>query len=118
MIIKEAELRKAIQEQLSDLIKKANLVLEKTKEMDVDFDPSDTKGLSAPIKKLLNPDLSPAKFAALDQALDQKGKPIQQAQALVGFALSYVENNVTEAEKLLRLAIQQLAKVEKPGDEK
>ena len=118
MIIKEAELRKAIQEQLSDLVKKAKLVTEKTKEMDVDVDPADIKGLSAPIKKLLNPDISPQKFAALDQAVDQKGKPIHQAQALVGFALTYVENNVDEAEKLLRKAIQQLAKVEAPGEKK
>lgn len=117
MIIKEAELRKAIQDQLSDLVEKARLVSEK-KKMDVDVDPGDIKGLSKPIAKLLQPGLSPQKFAALDQAVDERGKPRQQAQALLGFALSYVENNTEEAEKLLKLAIRQLGQVESPGEKK
>ena len=109
----EKEIRRAIREELrSALVKyKTNRLNEQGKE-DVDFDP-ESSGLGLPkgLQKLLDPDLPPAKFAQLDQQLDDQGKPRQQAIATAVYALNYADNNEGDAKVLLQKAIQILPKL-------
>ena len=113
MIIKELALRKAIRSELSKLVLEArkNRLMEKQKE-DVDFDP-EAEGLGLPKKlvKLLDPDLSPQKFAALDSALDDSGSPQHQAIATAVFALNYADNDEGAATAILSKAKQLLPKL-------
>ena len=82
---------------------------------DVDFDPADFEGLSlTPIlKKMLDPNISPAKYADLDAQLDDAGNPNQQGFALAAFALSYSDGNSDSAATLLKKALTFVPKIEK-----
>ena len=81
---------------------------------DVDFDISKTDiKIPAFMKKMLDPDVSPAKYATLDQKVDEDDKPEHQAIALVAFALSYADEDEAAAKKILTKAVAMLPKVMK-----
>ncbi len=102
MRITENQLRRIIRKEL----------LREAEEEDKDFDP---EGLAIPagLKKLLDPDISPAKYADLDAELDATGSPQHQAFALVAFALSYADNNEKGAVELLNKAKSIVPKITK-----
>jgi len=83
------------------------------------FDASDL-GLPVPqhLLKLLDPDISPRKFAELDAKLDMEGKPEHQAFALAAFAMTYVDNNAEEAAKLIKRTLPLLKKIGAAMDKK
>lgn len=76
------------------------------------FDASDL-GLPVPqhLLKLLDPKISPRKFAELDAKLDMEGKPEHQAFALAAFAMTYANNNAEEAAKLIKRTVPLLKKI-------
>lgn len=108
MRITRAHLRRLIRESLQGNLLEAD-------EEDIDFDPDDLAGMQIPVglKKMLDPDVSPAKYAALDSQLDDTGKPEHQAFALVAFALSYADGDFGGVKALLRKALQLVPKIEK-----
>ena len=63
--------------------------------------------------KLLDPDITPQKFAQRDAELDDSGKPQEHAFACAAFALTYADNDPDQAMKILKMAIQQLPKIAK-----
>ena len=99
--INENHLRKLIRQ---ELIREA--------EEDIDFDPEGLQ-LPAGLKKLLDPDISPAKYASLDAELDDSGSPAHQAVALVAFALSYADGDAGGASELLNKAKAMVPKIVK-----
>ena len=104
MKITKDRLRKIIQEEL----------LREAPEPDVDFNIDDLDmQIPTNLKRLLNPDLTPQKFAQLDAELDASGTPQHQAFALTAFALTYAENKEGEALKILNLAKALLPKISK-----
>ena len=102
-LINEAALRKAIREELTDAVNKAKSLSE-AGDIDLDLDVSELPGVPQNLKKLLDPDISPQKFDALDAELDVKGNETHQAFALLAFALTYSDRNVDTAIRLLMKA--------------
>ena len=91
-------------------------VIQEQKKEDVDFDPEALGGgMNVPphLKKLLAPDLPPAKFADLDARLDDTGTVAHQAFAIVAYALSYSDGDEGGAKDILRKAQSMLPKVAK-----
>lgn len=86
----------------------------KEEEDRVVFDPEEVD-LPVPKKlvKLLDPDITPQKFAQRDAELDDSGKPQEHAFACAAFALTYADNVPEQAMKILKMAIQQLPKIAK-----
>ncbi len=80
--------------------------------VDKDLD-IDAIGLSVPanLKKLLDPDISPAKYADLDQVIDQADNVNHQALAIAGFALSYADMDESSANKILVKAKELVSKI-------
>ncbi len=73
------------------------------------------------LQKLLDPDLTPQKFAAFDAELDASGSPAHQAFALAAFAMTYADNDVAAAKKLLAKAtagVVQIGKATEGGESK
>lgn len=111
-ITSEKELRESIRSQLKSLIKNAER-LDEEKGVDLDFDPTQLSGIPKNLVKLLDPNVTPQRFAALDAELDEKGSPQHQAFALLAFALTYADKDVKAAQMLLKRAIGLGPKVEK-----
>jgi len=98
---------KITQEALRQIIKEE--LLREEKAPDQDFDPENADiPIPKNLQKLLDPDLSPQKFAVLDAELDDSGSPAHQAFAIAAFALTYADNDEATAKKLLSKAIQQI----------
>ena len=115
----EKEIRRAIREELRTVVLKNKLKkLHEQKEEDVDFNPSNS-GSKIPknLQRLLNPDLSPQKFAVLDGELDDSGSPAHQAIAVAVYALNYADNDQAGAEKILTLAKAAVANLLKQKEE-
>jgi hypothetical protein len=114
----EKEIRRSIREELRLALVKYKTRLDEQKEEDVDFKPEES-GLSLPkgLQRLLDPDLSPQKFASLDSQLDDSGKPAHQAIAIAVFALNYSDNDEDGAKKIMMKAIQALPKLVKAKSE-
>ena len=115
----EKEIRRAIREELRTLVtryklKKLNEQKADEKE-DQNFDPEGTQ-LPKGLQKRLDPDISPQKFAQLEQMLDATGKPAQQALAVAVYALNYADNNEADAKKLLQKAVQAVPNLLKQAD--
>ena len=104
---------KITRKQLRNIIREALLV--EAAEEDIDFDPEELEGinLTPGLKKMLNPDIAPAKYAQLDSELDDSGNPQQQGFALAAFALSYADGDAAEAATLLKKGIDSTKKIEK-----
>tara|TARA_Y100000310_G_C20642150_1_gene794586 strand:- start:230 stop:571 length:342 start_codon:yes stop_codon:yes gene_type:complete len=109
MKIKLSELKQIIKEEL----------LKEEKEEDVNFNP-DTAKLSMPValKKLLDPNISPMKFAALDKEMDASDDPKKQAAAIAAFALNYSDMDSDAAIQLLQRAKTLAPKLVAMKDEK
>jgi hypothetical protein len=116
-ITKEKDLRESIKNQLVALKEQADK-LEEKQEIDLDFDPTKLQGVPKNLVKLLDPNVTPQKFAALDAQLDDKGSPQHQAFALLAYAISYADNDVKAAQGLLKKAISLAPKVQKMMDNK
>lgn len=117
----EKEIRRAIREELRTIVTRHNLQklneqAEEEKEGDVNFDPEGSK-LPKSLQKLLDPDISPQKFAQLDSQLDDTGKPAQQALAVAVYALNYADNDLQKAKKLLSLATAAVPNLLKQGEQ-
>ena len=94
-------------ERLLEIIKEEVQLHEAEKEKDADFDPDVLGGKMPPaLAKLLDPDLKPQEFAKLDAKLDDTGKPEHQSIALVAYAMTYADNDIENATKLLQKAVQ------------
>ena len=74
--------------------------------------------LSPAVAKANDPGNTPAKFARMDGAVDERDKNPEQAQSLALFALDYTEGQLKRAEKITRLALQALPKMAPPQEEK
>ena len=61
--------------------------------------------------KLLDPDITPQKFAKLDAELDTKGDTKHQAFACAAFAMTYADNDAAAAQEILKMAIPLLKKI-------
>lgn len=86
----------------------------KEEEERVVFNPEEVD-LPVPKKlvKLLDPDITPQKFAQRDAELDASGRPQDHAFACAAFALTYADNDAKQAMKILKMAIAQLPKIAK-----
>lgn len=114
MKISETKLRGIVRKQLQikklEELSKKNLseagLSEMKKKPDVDFDPNDLKGITIPavLKRVLDPNISPMRFAKFDAELDEKGSEKEQAFALLAFALTYADNDPKRAVGLLQQA--------------
>ena len=93
--MKVSELRRAIREELV----RDYLVEQEEDKEDANFTPEDVPGLPKKLGKLLDPDLSPAKFAKLDQNMDDSGTPAQQGGALAAYAISYADLDLADPDK-------------------
>tara|TARA_Y100000310_G_C20681627_1_gene816309 strand:- start:1330 stop:1623 length:294 start_codon:yes stop_codon:yes gene_type:complete len=77
-------------------------LIREEKEERVVFDPENVDlPIPKKLQKLLDPDLSPQKFAAFDAELDASGSPQHQAFALAAFAMTYADNDEAAAKKCL-----------------
>ena len=117
----EKQIRMAIREELRRALVQYKVTrLDEQSKEDVDFNPEDSGlGLPKGLQKLLDPDLPPNKFAQLDQQLDDKGKPQQQAIATAVYALNYADNDEDGAKAILQKAVAALPKLvqaQKSGD--
>ena len=105
---------KITKRQLHKIIKEERLkILSEEEKEDKDFDPEELTGLNipAPLKKLLDPDITPVKFMDLDQKLDAGGNVNHQAVAIAAFVLSYADNDEKEAKRLLRKTLDILPRI-------
>ena len=66
---------------------------------------------------MLDPDISPAEYAKLDQKVDAGGNPMHQALALAAFALSYGEMNQANTEQILTTARKLVGKIIKKREQ-
>lgn len=108
---------------LRSIIKEALLLEEPKVDLSPSKDPSKTKedkdldidtlGITVPanLKKLLDPDISPAKYADLDQVIDQADNINHQALAIASFALSYADMDESSANKILVKAKELVTKI-------
>ena len=73
----------------------------------------DLDGMSLPplLKKLLDPDVTPAKFMKIDQMLDESGNINHQAFAIAAFTLSYAEMDQMKAKQMLQKATGLVPKI-------
>lgn len=108
----EKEIRESISRQIKSLTKKAASLIKEEKAPDQDFDPTKLQGIPKNLTKLLDPDITPQKFAKLDAQLDEKGSVEHQAFALLAFALTYSDKDVKAAQTLLKKAMSLAPKVE------
>ena len=104
MRLSKRQLKRIIREERSKLLSE--------QEERVVFDP-ESVDFTVPKKliKLLDPDITPQKFAQRDAELDDTGKPNEHAFALVAYALTYADNDPDQALKILKLAITQVPKI-------
>jgi len=100
---------KVSKRQLRRIVREALLIEE---EEDIDFNPDDLDlPLTPVLKKMLNPDIAPAKYAQLDSELDDSGNPAQQGFALAAFALSYADGDPDASAALLKKGITTVKKI-------
>jgi hypothetical protein len=94
-------------------------VLNEEPKEDKDFNPANVD-LPIPdkLKRLLDPDLSPQKFADFDAELDDSGTPAHQAFALAAFALTYADNDEAAAKALMQKASTAIVTIVKAMSDK
>lgn len=90
-------------------------------EEDKDLDISELEGLNLPpvLKKLLDPKVSPQRYASIDQMIDAGGNVKHQAFAIAAFALSYADMDEGTSIKMLNLAkglVPKIVKAREKGD--
>ncbi len=102
-------------------------ILREEKKEDKDLDIAELEGLNLPavLKKLLDPDIPPAKYATIDQMVDASGNINHQAFAIAAFVLSYADMDEGTSKKILSKAVGLIPKIlkakekgaEKPSSE-
>lgn len=97
-------------------------VLREQKE-DKDLDIGELEGMSLPpvLKKLLDPDVTPAQYAKIDQMVDASGNENHQAFAIAAFILSYADMDEGSAMKILskaRSLVPKIIKAREKGGKK
>ena len=118
MKIKSRYLRQIIREAL--LLEEPNVDLTPDKnktDKDLEVDSLDIP-IPATLKKLLDPDISPAKYADLDQVIDQADNLNHQALAIASFALSYTDMSESDAVIVLNKAKALVPKIIKSQQKK
>ena len=100
------------QPQMKELLTEWRKLLVEEEEERVVFKP---KAVDLPIPKklvkLLDPDITPQKFAALDAELDAGDNKKHQAFAIAGFAMTYANNDASVAEEIIKLSILSLKQI-------
>ena len=128
MKITKSQIRRIIREEKEKLLSNKRIISEepkvdlspdKKKEEDKDLDISDL-GMSIPptLKRLLDPDVSPAKYADLDQAVDEADNINHQGLAIAAFALSYSDMDESSATRILVKAKELVPKIIKAKQKK
>ena len=99
-------LRKVIREELvKDYLLEQGGADDSEKKKDTDYDISQTGAkVTGKMKKAMDPNANPAKFAAADEKIDQSGSPKEQAGMLAKFALDYTDGDAALASKELKMA--------------
>jgi len=121
MKITKRQLRRIIREEKSKVLRIKKIISEAKPEVDLgtdkeeedkDLDINDL-GMTLPstLKKLLDPDITPAKYADLDQILDQGDNINHQAIAIAAFALSYSDMDESSATRILAKARELVPKI-------
>jgi len=121
MKITKRQLRRIIREEKSKVLRIKKIISEAKPEVDLgtdkeeedkDLDINDL-GMTLPstLKKLLDPDITPAKYADLDQTLDQGDNINHQAIAIAAFALSYSDMDESSATRILAKARELVPKI-------
>ena len=93
-VITEEKLRKMIRSQLAKswkAVKKKQGLREIKEDQDLQIDELEGLNLPPVLKKLLDPNITPAKYADIDQMVDQSGNVNHQAFAIAAFILSYAD---------------------------
>lgn len=82
------------------------------------FDPDKVDlPIPKPLARLLDPDLTPQKFATFDAELDASGNLQHQGFALAAFAMTYADNDQAGAKKILATATNLIPKIAKAMEE-
>ena len=121
MKITKRQLRRIIREEKEKILRikkiiseapSVDLTPEKKGEEDKDLDVS-ALGMSIPanLKRLLDPDITPAKYADLDQAVDEGDNINHQALAVAAFSLSYADMDEGSATRILVKAKELVPKI-------
>lgn len=118
-MLTEKHVRRAIREELRLALVKSKVGLKEEASPDKNFDP-ETSGIQMPaqLKKLLDPETTPAKREVLRQQIDDKGNEVQLAVIIAATALSYADNDEALAKKLLQRALRILPKMMAKADTK
>ncbi len=98
--------------QLRKIIRESYIALLTEEEERAVFNPEDVDlPIPKELLKLLDPDITPKRFAELDAKLDTSGKPQHQAFAIAAFAMTYADNVSEDAEKIVKMALPLLKKI-------
>ena len=128
MKITKRKLRKIIKEEKSKILRIKQIISEETVDLspdkkkkgeeDKDLDISQL-GITLPasLKRLLDPDVSPAKYADLDQVIDEGDNINHQALAIAAFTLSYADMDEGSATRILVKAKELVPKIIKSKKE-
>ena len=106
-IISESDLRKMIKEQLVSSLKtisERRKIRENKEDVDLDLSKLDLPAIPPILQKLLDPNITPAKYADIDQVVDQSGNKDHQAFAIAAFILSYADMDEGASEAILTKA--------------
>jgi len=120
-VITEKKLRKMVRNQIKSTILevKDKFLFEQPAE-DKDFNLEELEGLNLPtvLKKLLDPNITPAKYADIDAEVDASGNINHQGFAIAAFALSYADMDGSGAESILAKAKAIIPKIIKAREKK
>ena len=103
-VISESQLRRLIQLQLSESFRSVQEKIrldEKKEDIDLDLAQLDLPAIPPVLQKLLDPNITPAKYADIDQIVDQSGNKDHQAFAIAAFILSYADMDEGVADAIL-----------------
>lgn len=115
-LVGEEEPTEESEEEISErILRKLRLTkLVREAEERVVFDPEAVDlPIPKPLQRLLDPDITPQKFATFDAELDASGQPVHQAFALAAFAMTYADMDSKAGMDLMRKAIAMIPKIEK-----
>ena len=103
-VITEEKIRQMIRNQLVKSwksVKKKQRLQEKKEDIDLDLAELDLPAIPPVLKKLLDPNITPAKYADIDQIVDQSGNKDHQAFAIAAFILSYADMDEGVADAII-----------------
>jgi len=108
MKITKRQLLRIIREERQRLLREAP-----KEDKDLNTDELGSLKLPPILTKLLDPKISPAKYASLDQMIDASGNVNHQAFAIAAFTLSYADMDLAKAKAVLSKAAGILPKIVK-----